>query len=131
MKRFINMFAGLSLAVLFFAASAHAQYESQRIVANIPFDFTVGKLSLPAGQYDFLRTGAGIFVIRDARGNSLFTGVTSRTQPGDHPDQSMLRFSKVDGHYALLEIWNEQDSVGNEFRYKQAPENVATVPTMQ
>src|SRR5204863_9845158 len=33
------------------AVSAKAQCESMNSIANIPFQFTVGKTTLPAGQY--------------------------------------------------------------------------------
>jgi hypothetical protein len=45
MNRVASILTGLSLAVLFFGASAHAQSE-QRISGNIPLDFTGGTLSL-------------------------------------------------------------------------------------
>jgi hypothetical protein len=56
MKRIASILTGPSLSVLFLVASAHAQYDEQRMTANIPFEFTVGNVLLPAGQYDFLRT---------------------------------------------------------------------------
>ena len=59
MNRVTNILTILSLAVVFFVASAHAQFDEPRVVANIPFEFTVGTLSLPAGEYEFQRAESG------------------------------------------------------------------------
>ena len=71
MKRVSSILTGLSLAILCFVASAHAQYSEQRATANIPFEFTVGNLSFPPGQYDFVRTESGVYMVRDADGHGL------------------------------------------------------------
>ena len=67
MKRIASTLTELSLAVLFFVVSAHAE-SRQRITANIPFEFTVGSISLPAGQYEFIRNDDDIYQVRDADG---------------------------------------------------------------
>jgi hypothetical protein len=42
------------VAVTLFANAAQAQTSSQqRVIAKIPFAFTVGKTTLPAGKYTF------------------------------------------------------------------------------
>ena len=114
MKRIASILTGLSLAVLFFVASAHAQYDEQRMTANIPFEFTVGNISLPSGRYDFLRTGA-IFQICDANGHSVFTVAYAPIQPDWLPEQSVLKFAIVDGRHVLIQIWNERAAMGKEF----------------
>src|ERR1700687_2314707 len=72
MKHIASILTGFSLAVLFFVASAHAQ-SGLGITASIPCEFTVGNISLPAGQYEFLSAGDNIFQIRGANRRSLFT----------------------------------------------------------
>lgn len=117
MKRMASMFTGLSIAVLFFVASAQAQFDGQKISVNIPFEFNIGATSLPAGQYEFARTNGGIFTVRNAGGHSMYTGVTAPTQANSLPEKSMLKFAVVNGKHVLIQIWNEQDAVGNEFQY--------------
>lgn len=51
MNRIINLLTGLSLAVLFFSASAYAQNDGQKLIANVPFEFNVGRVALPPGHY--------------------------------------------------------------------------------
>jgi hypothetical protein len=115
MKRTASILTGLSLAVLFFVTSAHAQ--SGRITANIPFDFTVGSISLPAGQYEFLGTGDNVVEVRNADRRSLFTLSTAPIQANDLPEKSMLKFVTVDGRHVLIQIWNDLAASGKEFSY--------------
>jgi hypothetical protein len=115
MKRIANTLTGLSLAVLFFVASAHAQ--SGRITANIPFDFTVGSISLPAGQYEFVDTGSNIVQVRGADRRTLYTLSSASIQASQISEKSTLKFSIVDGRHVLVQIWNELAANGNEFPY--------------
>jgi hypothetical protein len=128
MKRIASILTGLSLAVLFFVASAHAQ--SGRITANIPFEFTVGSISLPAGQYEFLDTGANIVQVRGADRRSLFTLSTASIQANDLPEKSMLKFVTVDGRHVLVQIWNDLAANGNEFPYEHTSVELAKHATI-
>jgi hypothetical protein len=115
MKRIASILSGLSLAVLFFVGSAHAQYDAQRLTANIPFEFTVGNISLPAGQYDFLRTGFNIFQIRNSAGHSVYTMAGSGVEQNAKGKLSDLKFTTVQGRHVLTQIWNQDAGMGNDF----------------
>jgi hypothetical protein len=99
---------------------ASAQAESgQRITANIPFEFSVGSISFPAGQYEFFRTGNELYQIRDADGRSQFALPSASIQSNGTPEKSRLKFAKVDGRHVLLQIWNDSAEIGNEFYHGQ------------
>lgn len=52
MKRYINIPLALMMLTGVLVVSAQAQSSStQRVIASIPFTFTVGKTTLPAGRY--------------------------------------------------------------------------------
>jgi hypothetical protein len=123
MKRIANILTGLSLTVLFFAASAHAQFE-QRMTANIPFEFTVGNVALPAGQYEFLNAGDNIVQVRGADRRTVFTLSSTSTQPNAFPEKSTLKFVNVDGHHVLVQIWNNLAGNGSEFLYGGTSEDL-------
>ena len=131
MKRIASILTGLSLAILFFVASAHAQYDEQRITANIPFEFTVGNISLRAGQYDFLRAGVDMFQVRDAKGRSVFIVASAPIQLSGFPEKSTLKFAKVDGRHVLIQIRNEQAGMGNEFPDRQSDVKLAENPAIK
>ncbi len=115
MNRIASILSGLSLAVLFFVGSAHAQSGGQNIIASIPFDFTIGSTSLPAGQYQFMRTEDNVFLVRAADGRSLFTLATP-IQPNELPGKSVLKFATVDGRHVLDQIWVASEGSGHELR---------------
>jgi len=115
MKRIASTLTGLSFAVLFFVASAQAQYDGQRMIAHIPFEFTVGGILLPPSQYEFMRTSENIYLVRDADGRSLFTVSSSPIQTNGLAEKSTLKFAIVDGRHVLVQIWNERAGIGNEF----------------
>jgi hypothetical protein len=116
MNRITSILTGLSLAVVFFVASAHAQFDEPRTVANIPFEFTVGTLSLPAGQYQFQRTPSGFIAVRDTSGHTMFTLPTASFQDNSMPGKSLLRFVTLQGRHVLVQVWDNQAASGYEFR---------------
>ena len=115
MNRITRMLAGFLLAVVSLGGCAHAQHDSQRLVASVPFEFAIGSTSFPAGQYEFVRTGAYSFLIRNADGRSRITLAAALIQDQRLSDRSQLRFSTVDGRHVLIQIWNGRSSMGNEF----------------
>jgi hypothetical protein len=119
MNRIASILTALPLAILFFAGSAHAQSGGQRIVANVPFEFSVGNISLPAGHYEFRLTGNGdnVLQVRDGAGRSLFTLPSSPMQPNKLHEDPALKFATVDGRHVLVQIWSELAATRNEFAY--------------
>jgi hypothetical protein len=104
----------LTILVLSVASAASAQFNDQKITATIPFEFVVGKNTLPAGQYVFLRTGANTLVIRNPQGRSLVTVVTGPLQATEAPSNTKLRFANIAGSHVLVQVWNERDDMGSE-----------------
>lgn len=127
MKRIASVLTGLSLAVLFFVASAHA--DDRRIIANIPFEFTVGKVSLPAGDYEFRRAEPLVFQIRDREGRGLLTLVASTDLKWRH-EKSRLRFATVDGQPVLQQIWDDVAGVSYNFYVRPAHVELGAHPTI-
>ena len=130
MNRIANILTGLSLAVWFFGASAHAQSE-QRVSGNIPFDFTVGSLSLPAGQYEFRGVGNNIIQLRDSHGRSVFALSSVPVEANGLPQKSTFKFTVVNGHHVLIQIGNDLAGTGNEFPYGNASLEAARQRTIE
>ena len=114
MKRIANMLTVLSLAVLSSAGLAQAQSSGQKLSANVPFDFMVGNLSFQAGQYDFTRTGDGLYLIRDANGRAQMILAGAPLQYGTS-EKSNLKFEVVNGRHVLIQVWSEVAASGNDF----------------
>ena len=126
MNRIASTLSGLSLALLFFVASAHA--DSQKVTANIPFEFTFGSVSLPAGQYELSRTGDGhIVVARDSDGRSWLALASASMRGSEFSTKSLLRFATVDGHHVLFQIWDGTAGDGTELPYRHTSMELAAV----
>jgi hypothetical protein len=122
MKRIATILTGLTLAVLFSVGAAHAQDDGQKTTANIPFEFTAGNLTFPAGQYEFIRIGVGLYKVRDANRHSLFVMGGVPSQPyGITSEKSNLKFETVNGRHILVQIWNDSALNGSEFPAAIAP----------
>ena len=107
----MTRFALKALAVLVMATTlavvpTHAQQHNQ-MTLNIPFAFTVGDTTLPAGTYLVLRplTTSGAYMIRsvDGKGNALVLSPSSQQARKEEP--AKLVFNAYDGEYFLAQIW--------------------------
>ncbi len=127
MNRITSFLSGVSLAALFFVTSADAQSE-KRMTADVPFEFTVGGVSLPAGHYEFLDNGANFVQVVGASRRSVFLPSTS-TQASGYQEKSTLKFAYIDGHYVLFQIWNELAANGRELPYANTSGEVAQPST--
>ena len=114
MKRFF--YITLAIVILAGAAATNAQAQSgssQRIVANIPFTFNVGKVSLPAGKYTVTvlnpTSDHRILQVRSSNGRSsamiMTTGVI-----GDVSENSKLVFERNGDHYYFAQAQMAGDS---------------------
>lgn len=110
MKKFSAKSALLltGLVALAFARPAAAQ-NSNLFRVNVPFSFTAGKLTFPAGDYRInVDTDHGMLHI-DSLGTSA-TGIVrvlpgSSSRPERVADRGVLRFAKYGDHYFLTGLW--------------------------
>ena len=103
-----------TLTFVVLVTAAHAQYNDQKVTATVPFDFVVGKSTLPAGQYVFLRTGANTLLVRSRLGRSFVTVVTGPVRASEVVSRPKLRFANIAGRHVLVQVWSENDLMGSE-----------------
>jgi hypothetical protein len=106
MKRFIQLFSLLGLALIFSAATAKAQTVN-KVDANIPFNFSVGDKSYEAGTYKLkiqsIAAGGALVTIVDSEGNNLQSVLAVST--GDvSAGKAELRFDKQNSQRSLVGI---------------------------
>lgn len=114
MKKLFYIQLAIVILVSALASSAHAQSgSSQRIIANIPFDFKVGKTSLPAGLYTITvvnpNSDRRILQIRSANGRSSVMVVTTSVI-GNVAESSKLVFERDGDRYVLAQAQMAGDS---------------------
>jgi len=115
----------LSFAVLLLTGLAGAQYFHPAVKANIPFEFSAGGKTLPAGTYRLIRATPYSFFLMDSQGQVralvTSTGVSARKLPS----ATKLVFY-IDGSRRILgQVWMQDDLVGREFVHRRKVTAVA------
>ena len=95
------------VAVTLFTNAAHAQTSSQqRMIAQIPFAFTAGKTSLPAGKYIFTvinpASDRKVLQIRSVDGRASAMILTN-TVKGIVTENAKLVFERYDERYCFTQ----------------------------
>jgi hypothetical protein len=107
----------LALAVnLLFLTCAAAYAQSIHVKATVPFSFTVGKATLPAGQYEVETTGGGrnILSIRNLNSKDAALVLSNTCETARVAEQTKLTFRRYGQHYFLAQVWLEGGSVGRQ-----------------
>jgi hypothetical protein len=107
MRKSSFAFALLLLGV--FAARANAQ---ERLTVNVPFDFVVRGIALPAGRYEVIEgVGEADPSVLIIRGDSTKAVAVALSAPADGNDpqgtKPTLVFSRVENRYVLSQVWND------------------------
>ena len=114
MKNAICRITGiLALALLAATQTVRAQ---EPVLVNIPFAFTAGQMTLPAGEYRVqdLRVGSSVLVIQrtDASASMLVTSMA--TSANGPQDKTKLIFHRYGNKYFLAQVWRAGETLGRE-----------------
>jgi hypothetical protein len=103
-KRALVMTSFLLLSVVAAAQTVRAQ---QPLAVKIPFAFTVGNATLPAGDYRVqkVREDSPVLLIRSQDAGQSAMVMTTAAQANDEPSQSKLVFSCYGKRCFLSQIW--------------------------
>ena len=89
-------------------AGAFVQAQSQtQLRVNVPFDFTVGNHSLPAGKYEVSTVWSSDNVtwrVTNTQGQSVVLMANPVSSPKVGHECSFL-FRKIGGEYSLVQFW--------------------------
>ena len=97
------------------AGAVYAQ-GSERLHANVPFDFKVGQAVLPAGSYDvtYDATESGVLTIRSADGRHTAVALTEGVSTGSPKKDATLVFDRQGSGYALAQVFGPGEDTGLE-----------------
>ena len=116
MKRQAYTLIAMIVLVGSLAVAAKAQTSGQaRLVANIPFEFTVGDKTLPAGDYrvQAVNSDSGIVVLKienqDGETRAL---VQTMTVIGKAQESAKLIFHRYGNHYFFAQAWVDGEASG-------------------
>ena len=109
----LSRITGMLALVLLAAHDGRAQ---EPILANIPFAFTVGNMTLPAGEYrvEKLRDSSPALLIqRTDRGESMIV-ITSAVEVNAPQAQTKLVFYRHGKQCFLSQVWTAGNARGRE-----------------
>ena len=125
-KQAFRILTVLSLLLTMSAAIVHAQ--SKRSIINIPFSFTVGHKTLPAGEYTVQPNRSNsdnVWLVESTTGHDsvIFTSGSAWTR--ETQENTKLVFNNYDGQYFLSQIWSAGDNTGRELRMPRVERQLA------
>ena len=125
-KQAFRMLAVFSLLLTMSAVAVNAQ--SNRSIINIPFSFTVGHKTLPAGAYTVepnRQDSNSFWLIKSVQGNDDVLFTTNSVWTIETQKDSKLVFNNYAGQYFLSQIWNAGDNSGRELHMPRAERQLA------
>lgn len=119
-KQILKSLTMISLVAIFTlvaaVSAAHAQSRKE-YTANIPFAFTVGNETLPAGQYTItnVQTADGTVMLHvRAKGQDGAMRLTNRVRANEPRQKSVLVFNRYGERTFLAEMWSAGESEGRQ-----------------
>ena len=100
-------------------ASTQGQSLTNKIKANIPFDFSVGEKKLPAGTYSVSRlsqsSDPAVIAITGEDGHTKAIRLSNSAQRSQAKDQTTLVFRHYGDQYFLFQVWPAGATIGRQF----------------
>lgn len=125
MKRELRKDFTMLLLVIVFALSTavvSAKVQSTtNVVADIPFAFSVGHKTMPAGEYSvktILSSNSGL-LIQSADRKNLAIRLSVETDRRKGKTNARLIFHRYGERYFLAEVWNGSDQTGRQLLKSQ------------
>jgi hypothetical protein len=116
MKYIQRLFAFSGLLVLLTFSAAFGQSDRQTII-HIPFNFSVGEKSFPAGKYVIERNRNNsdtVWVIKQKDDGGSAILLTRAVRANDVVEQTRLVFNRYDDLYFLSEFWTVGSQTGHQ-----------------
>lgn len=111
MKKFIQRLSFVAFVLVLGGVAANAQGLGRNFDANIPFDFSIGSKTLPAGKYIIRLSGdpngPGYLEVRNEKREVVYSGL-ALTHGERLANSAELRFAKVAGQAELAMIVSER-----------------------
>jgi hypothetical protein len=119
---------GTFIAAALAATSAFAQH-STLLKADVPFDFTAARKTLPAGQYMVERdSAAGLITIRSVDGRNAAMAITTGESSIVARQTGTLVFHRYGRKYFLSEVWTPGYDGRRLFPTRQEHEAASLTP---
>lgn len=118
-RQFLKGFTMLMLVVVLALAtaviSANAQ-SSNKVVADVPFEFSVGYKTMPVGEYSvqIVASAGNALLIQNVDAKTSALRLSEATDRLKNSSQARLVFHRYGERYFLAEVWNGADITGRQ-----------------
>ena len=93
---------------------------------DVPFEFSVGSVNLPAGEYEISsQVGSNVMRIAAAKGDHQSVWITKSTTTDSHPEGTHLTFHVYGQQYYLAGVWSRTGAGGLALPKSRAEEEAA------
>ena len=127
-KQSLRVVTGLTMILVLALASAVASGKPQasnRIVANIPFAFSVGYKTMPAGEYTVVQiNNSNGLLIQSTDGKSNAVRLSNGVESSKTQSHARLVFNRYGERYFLSQVWNGTDKTGRELTKSSEERNL-------
>jgi len=129
-KQILRGFTMLTLivAIALVTAVASANGQSRTVVANIPFDFSVGEKALPSGQYTVKAIGQSgdALAIQNQRSAKSAMRLSNSIQKSKASETTKLVFHRYGPRYFLAEVWVSGETTGRQLLKTKEESTIAS-----
>ena len=110
----------LALATAVISANAQSA-NSSKVIASVPFEFSVGYKSMPAGEYSVqtIVSASDGLLIQSTDGKISALRLSDTTHTSKEKPHARLVFHRYGERYFLAEVWNGVDNTGSKLRQSQ------------
>lgn len=124
-KGMTMLLAAIAFSLVAAVATANAQITRMQ-TAYVPFEFTVGNQTLPAGRYDVsqITTGGRTISVRNRQNGDSAVRLTSLLKQFEPAKRSVLVFNRVGDSYFLSEVWLGGETDGRQVLKSKAEESI-------
>jgi hypothetical protein len=122
-KQSLRIFLMIGFLAIVAVLPAHAQSASEQ-TADVPFSFTVGSKTFPAGTYSVKRlnpqSDRTALAIKSADGRASKIVLTVPVQSAATQESAKLIFNRYGDQYFLSQVWTTADNTGLELPRSRA-----------
>ena len=115
LRRFTTMAFIVAIPLVSAAARVNAQ-APKKVVADVPFEFSVGYKTMPAGEYivETVASAGNALLIQSADAKSSALRRSEATVPTKDKKHARLVFHRYGERYFLAEVWSGLDVSGRQ-----------------
>src|SRR5690242_21782535 len=121
-----RLFVMVGLLVFASMLATQVARADEPMLVTIPFAFTAGNATLPAGEYrvEKLNGNSAVILIRCSDANAAAVVLSNAAQAKQTPTQSKLIFKRYDNRYFLSQVWSAGSIRGRELMKSQAEKEI-------